>query len=195
MWWCKQRAAWGRLTPAWGRVARLAVVLAAAGLTAGCFQPLYGTQPSAATESVRDKLAQIDVPVFSVPKGQAVSRVAVALRNSLQYGLNGAAGANAPTYTLKVGVAVTNLSIIVDITSGRPDAQVASVIANYQLIEIATGKVVLSDSTFAHVDYDIPGAAQRFAKQRAERDAEDRATEVVSDTIRNRLASYFVAGT
>ena len=195
MWWCKRNAARGRLTPAWGRVARLAVVLAAAGLTAGCFQPLYGTQPSVATDSVRDKLQQIDVPVIPAAKGQTVARIAVALRNSLQYGLNGAAGANAPTYTLKVGVGVTNLSIIVDITSGRPDAQVASVIASYQLIEIATGKVVLSDSTFAHVDYDIPGAAQRFAKQRAERDAEDRATEVVSDAIRNRLASYFVAGT
>ena len=129
MWWCKRNAAWGR-------VARLAVVLAAAGLTAGCFQPLYGTQPSAATESVRDKLAQIDVPVIPAPKGQAAARVAVALRNSLQYGLNGAAGANAPTYTLKVSVAVTRLSVIVDVTSGRPDAQVASVIANYQLIEM-----------------------------------------------------------
>jgi len=117
------------------------------------------------------------------------------LRNSLQYGLNGAAGANAPTYTLKVGVATSQLSVVVDITSGRPDAQVDTVIAYYQLIEIATGKVVLADQTFAHVDYDIPGAAQRFAKQRAQRDAEDRATEVVSDSIKNRLASYFVAGT
>jgi LPS-assembly lipoprotein len=195
MWWFERNTAGDQVAPAWGRLARVAVVLAAAGLTAGCFQPLYGTQPSAATESVRDKLAQIDVPVIPAPKGQTVARVAVALRNSLQYGLNGAAGANAPTYTLKVVVAVTALSVIVDVTSGRPDAQVASVIANYQLIEMATGKVVLSDSTFAHVDYDIPGAAQRFAKQRAERDAEDRATEVVSDTIRNRLASYFVAGT
>jgi LPS-assembly lipoprotein len=195
MWWCKRNAAGGRLAPAWGRVARLAVVLAAAGLTAGCFQPLYGTQPSAAIESVRDKLAQIDVPVIPAAKGQSVARVAVELRNSLQYGLNGAAGANAPTYTLKVFPAVTTLSVIVDVTSGRPDAQVASIIASYQLIEIATGKTVLSDSTFAHVDYDIPGAAQRFAKQRAQRDAEDRATEVVSETIKNRLASYFVAGT
>jgi LPS-assembly lipoprotein len=109
--------------------------------------------------------------------------------------LNGAAGANAPTYTLKVFVAVTALSVVVDITSGRPDAQVASIIASYQLVEIATGKTVMSDTTFAHVDYDIPGAAQRFAAQRAQRDAENRATEVVSDTIRNRLASYFVAGT
>jgi LPS-assembly lipoprotein len=188
MWWFEQ-------TAAWRRAAALAVVLAAAGLTAGCFEPLYGTQPSVATDSVRDKLAQVDVPPIIAPKGQPVARVAVALRNSLQYGLNGAGGANAPTYTLKVNVAASVLSIIVDITSGRPDAQVSSVIANYQLIEIATGKTVLADQTFAHVDYDIPGAAQRFAKQRAQRDAEDRATEVVSDAIRNRLASYFVAGT
>src|ERR1700689_5186875 len=188
MWWCKRNAAWGRAT-------RLAVVLAAAGLIAGCCQPLYGTQPSVVTDSVRDKLTQIDVPVIPAPKGQPAARLAVALRNSLQYGLNGAAGANAPAYTLKGNVVTTQLSVIVDITSGRPDAQVDAVIANYQLIEIATGKTVLSDSTFAHVDYDIPGAAQRFAAQRALRDAEDRATEVVSDTIRNRLTSYFVAGT
>ncbi len=195
MWWFEQRASFGRAAPTWGRMVRLAVVLAAASLTAGCFEPLYGTHPSVATETVRDKLAQIDVPPIVVPKGQPVSRLAVALRNSLQYGLNGAGGANAPTYMLKIGMATSQLSVVVDITSGRPDAQVDTVIAYYQLIEIATGKAVLSDQTFAHVDYDIPGAAQRFAKQRAQRDAEDRATEVVSDAIRNRLASYFVAGT
>ena len=36
---------------------------------------------------------------------------------------------------------------------------------------------------------------QRFAKQRAQRDAEDHAIQLVADIIRNRLASYFVAGT
>ena len=45
-------------------LARVAVVLAAAGLTAGCFQPLLGTQPSSRDHSVRDKLEQIDVPVI-----------------------------------------------------------------------------------------------------------------------------------
>jgi LPS-assembly lipoprotein len=190
MWWSEQkRAAWARAA------ARLAVVFAAASLTAGCFEPLYGTNPSVATDSVRDKLAQIDVPTIPAPKGQPAARLAVSLRNSLQFALNGAAGANAPTYALKVSVATTQLSVIVDNTSGRPDAQVDSVIAGFTLIEIATGKVVLAAMTQAHVDYDIPGAAQRFAKQRAQRDAEDRAVELVSDTIRNRLASYFVAGT
>ena len=73
--------------------------------------------------------------------------------------------------------------------------QIQIVIASYQLIELGTGKMVLNDMTIAHVDYDIPGSQQRFAGQRARRDAEDRAIQVAADAIRNRLASYFVAGT
>ena len=67
--------------------------------------------------------------------------------------------------------------------------------ATYRMVEITTGKIVLQDSTFAHVNYDIPGTQQRFAKQRALLDAEDRAAKVAAEAIRNRLASYFVAGT
>ena len=67
--------------------------------------------------------------------------------------------------------------------------------ATYQLVEIATARIVLKDSTFAHVGYDIPGSQQRFAKQRALLDSEDRAAKMAAEAIRNRLASYFVAGT
>jgi LPS-assembly lipoprotein len=45
------------------------------------------------------------------------------------------------------------------------------------------------------VSYDIPGQAQRFARARALRDAEDRAAKLIADNIKARLASYFVAGT
>ena len=41
----------------------------------------------------------------------------------------------------------------------------------------------------------LPVPQQRFAQQRAKRDAEDRAVLTVAEAIRNRLASYFVAGT
>src|SRR4029077_15121209 len=92
MWWFERNAAWRR-------AAALAVVLAAAGLTAGCLRPLLGTPPSVATDSVRDQLRPGDVPPILAPKGQPVARVAVALRNSLQYGLNGAARAKAATRT------------------------------------------------------------------------------------------------
>jgi hypothetical protein len=72
---------------------------------------------------------------------------------------------------------------------------VGSVTATYKLVEIATGKVVLTDSTTAHVDYDTPGVHQRFASARAQLNAQDQAVGVAADAIRNRLASYFVAAT
>ena len=94
-----------------------------------------------------------------------------------------------------VNVGTTQWTVVIDPITGRPNAQIDSVVAYYNLVEIATGKIVVSDTTFAHVDYDIPGREQRFAKQRAQRNAEDQATKVVAEAIRNRLASYFVAGT
>jgi LPS-assembly lipoprotein len=87
------------------------------------------------------------------------------------------------------------MTVIVDVTSGRPDAQIEVVNASFTLTEIATQKVVLNASTFARASFDIPGSAQRFAQQRAARNADDRAVEVLAQNIRNRLASFFVAGT
>lgn len=188
MWWREPRLS-RRQT------ARLFIGFAAAGLLGGCFQPLYGSRPTANSDSIRDKFMQIDVPVIVVPKGQDVSRLAVSMRNTLNYDFNGGAGPNAPIYTLKVQISTGAMTVIVDVTSGRPDTQVDQVIANYQLVEAATNKVVVSDMVNAHVDYDIPGSEQRYAGLRAMYNAEERATQVAAEAIKNRLASYFVAGT
>jgi LPS-assembly lipoprotein len=176
---------------------RLAAVVAAASLTAGCWQPLYGTHESVGgvPDSVHFRLAAVDVPAIRAPLGSPVERIAVGMRNALEFDLHGGAGPSAPTHRLVVNVGTTQWTVVLDPITGRPNAQVDSVVAYYQLVEIATGKTVVSDTTFAHVDYDIPGQEQRFAKQRAQRDAEDQATKVVAERIRNRLASYFVAGT
>jgi len=53
---------------------------------------------------------------------------------------------------------------------------------------------VITGTTFARVSYDNPGQAQRFANARGQRDAENRAAKVISDSIKTRLASYFSAG-
>ena len=185
MWWFEHRS---------GQLTRLAAALALASLVGGCFEPLYGSKPSVDSESVRDKLSAVDIPQINARKGTPSARIAVGMRNALQFDMNGGAGANAPTHRLNVVVGTGVMTVIVDVTSGRPDAQVDSVLASYSLIEIASGKTVLAGNTFAHVDYDIPGSAQRFAKQRAQRDAEDRAIQVCAEQIRNRLASYFVTG-
>jgi LPS-assembly lipoprotein len=174
---------------------RLALVVAAAGLTAGCWRPLYSTSPGANAESVQDKFAAIDVPPIDAPAGTPAQRVAVSMRNALQYDLHNGANALAPTYALKMTITTTQFTAELDPTTGRPTTQVESIVAKYTLVELATGKIVVNDNCFAHVDYDNPGSQQRFAGQRARRDAEDRAVQVVAQTIRNRLASYFVAGT
>jgi LPS-assembly lipoprotein len=175
----------------------IAFALAMAGFVAGCgFQPLYGRNPSVGDESVRDKLAEVAIPPIPLRQGTPEARVAVALRNALQFDLNGAAGARSPTHELKVTVAVTDITVTIDPVSGRPTEEVGGVRASYQLIEIETRKVVVVDSMFATVGYDIAGPGQqRFAKQRAQINAQDRAVNVVAEAIRNRLASYFVAGT
>jgi LPS-assembly lipoprotein len=190
MWW-RNDLEWRRL--AWP--VRLAAVVAAAGLTAGCFQPLYGARPTPGAEGVQDKFAAIEIPPIVAPKGTPAERVAVGLRNALQFNLHNGGEACAPAYQLKVTVVTSQFTVVIDPANGRPNTEIDNVSASYQLVEMATGKAVLNDSCFAHVDFDIPGSEQRFAKQRAQRDAEDHAVQVVADTIRNRLASYFVAGT
>jgi LPS-assembly lipoprotein len=175
---------------------RLAFVLAVAGLVTGCgFQPLYGRNPSVDDESVRDKLAEVLIAPIPMKQGSPQARVAVALRNALQFDLNGAAGATSPTHELKVTVQPTDITVIIDPVSGLPTEEIGGVRVTYQLVEIETGKVVVNDGTFANVGYDIPGPQQRFAKQRAGLNAQDRAANVAAEAIRNRLASYFVAGT
>jgi len=78
MWWFEQRAK---------PLTRLAVVLAAAGLLAGCFEPLYGRNPSVGDDSIRDKLAEIVVAPIPLRQGTPRARIAVAMRDALQFDL------------------------------------------------------------------------------------------------------------
>ena len=186
---------WGKEIGVSRQLVRLAVVLALGTLTGACFQPLYGNQTISAGDSVRDKLGAIEIANIPAGNGKPEARLAVALRNALMYDLNGAANPISPTHRLQITLGSAITTVIVDVSSGRPDAQVEAVNASFTLTEIATQKVVLQTSTFARASFDIPGSAQRFAQQRAWRNAEDRAVALVAQNIRNRLASFFVAGT
>jgi LPS-assembly lipoprotein len=184
MWW-----------PESSRLTRLLLALALAGLTAGCFQPLYGTQGSAGGPGIGDKLSSVDVVPIDVPNGTRLSRIGVELRNNLLFGLTGG-GAAAPTdYKLNIKLAASQMQVIVNINTGRPDIQNYGLEASYTLIDTRTGKTVINGQTFSRVSYDIPGEQQRFAADRGLRDAENRAAKSIADSIRNRLASYFVSGT
>jgi len=174
---------------------RAIAALAVAALSGGCFQPLYGEQSAAGGPILRDQLSAVDVQQIMAPKGTDAARIAVELRNALLFDFTGGGYAAPPAHRLKIAIASTRASIIVDVNTSRPDVENYGINATYTLTEIGTGKVVVTGTTFARVSYDIPGQEQRFARVRGLRDAELRAAKVISDNIRSRLASYFIAGT
>jgi LPS-assembly lipoprotein len=176
--------------------ARIFAALALAGLTAACFQPLYAERPTAAgVPGVAARLSSVDVAPIDAPSGSRLARVSVGVRNELIYDLTGGGGGASSAYRLNVRLSATQLQIIVDINTARPDINNYGIDAVYTLTEIATGKQAARGQTFARVSYNIPGQEQRFAGERGLRDAEDRAAKEIAENIRNRLASHFAAGT
>jgi len=178
------------------RVTRFCAVLALAGLTGGCFQPLYAERPTpVGGVGVATQLRAVDVSPIDAPGGSRLSRVSVGVRNELIYDLTGGSGGYSPTHRLDVKLSATQLQVIVDINTARPDFNNYGIDSTYTLTELATGKVVVKGQTFARVSYNIPGQEQRFAGERGLRDAENRAAKEIAENIRSRLASFFVAGT
>jgi LPS-assembly lipoprotein len=190
MWSRKNRAAGGRLL-------RWLAVAAAAAMTGGCFQPLYGEHapaPGAVAPNVRDGFATVEVDQINAPNGTPEARIAVELRNDTIFELTGGAGAGTPAYRLAIKMSLSKAAMIIDIATGRTEAEIVGIDVRYTLTEIGTKKVVVNGQSFARVSSDVPGLQQRFAHQRAQRDAEDRAAKVIAEQIRSRLASYFIAG-
>jgi LPS-assembly lipoprotein len=186
---------WHERLPTLRRCYQLAVVFAIAGLTAGCFQPLYAEKTLTGESSVKNALSGVDVSQISAPNGTPLSRIAVSVRNDLLFGTTGGDATPPPTHRLNIKLSSSQLSVIVNIQSNRPDVQNYALNATYELTDLRTNKVVIRDQTFSRVSYDMPGEQQRFAGTRALRDAENRAAQIIADNIKSRLASYFVAGT
>jgi LPS-assembly lipoprotein len=176
-------------------VLTLAGVTCLGGLTAGCFQPLYAEHSLTGSPAIGTALAGVDVSQIPAPAGSSEARVAVEVRNQVLFDTTGGAAPPPPTHRLAIRMTSNRLSVIVDIASGRPDVENYALNVFYTLTDIKTGKPVITGTTFSRVSYDIPGSAQRFARARALRDAENRAAKVIADNIKARLASYFVAGT
>jgi LPS-assembly lipoprotein len=174
--------------------ARLVAVAGLAALTAGCFQPMYA-EHSDGSPALRDKLQTVDVPELNLPNASREARIGVEIRNALAFKMYGNATGVAPLYHLVLRFSTTRSSLIVDPNTGLPSSENYGIDAQYNLVEIATNKSVMTGSTFSRVTYDMPGSYQRFARSRAFRDAEDRAAQEIAENIQTRLASFFVAGT
>jgi LPS-assembly lipoprotein len=177
------------------RVVRLAVAMTLAATTAACFQPLYGERTLAGGSAVRDAMAAVDVAQIDAPKGTPLSRIAVETRNRLVFDLTGGGGSAPQTHRLVIRLVPGKNTIVLDPITLRSEFDQFSLDASYTMVEIATGKTVLTGTATTRVTYNVPGQEQRFMRVRGGRDAETRASELIAEQIKSRLASYFVAGT
>jgi LPS-assembly lipoprotein len=163
-------------------------------MTAGCFQPMYAERNDG-TPGLREKLMGVELPPVEKPTGSRDARIGVEVRNALAFKLYGQATGMPPTHRLVIRFGTSRSSLMVDPNTALPSSENYGVDAQFNLVEIATNKSVMTGTTFSRVSYDIPGYLQRFARQRALRDAEDRAAHEIAENIQTRIASYFVAGT
>src|ERR1700682_5900219 len=173
--------------------ARLLAVAALAALTAGCFQPMYAEHTDG-TPALREKLSGVELPPVDKPNASREARIGVEIRNALAFKLYGNATGMPPTHPLVLRFNTSRSSLMVDRNTALPTSENYGIDAQYNLIEIASNKSVMTGTTFSRVTYDIPGQLQRFARSRAFRDAEDRACQEIAENIQTRLASFFVAG-
>ena len=168
--------------------------LALLALVSGCqVRPLYSE-----AGGTGERLASVG---FDAQKG----RVAQVIRNHLVFLTSGGAGeARNPAYDVNVTATSTSSSIIDDVgdsvlstngnatttsnisASGVPIPGRVAVTANYTLTRLSDGKVLKSASRQVVSQIDI--GSQSFAKQRATRDAEDRASRELAEFIRAEIA-------
>src|SRR4030088_3037763 len=174
--------------------ARLLAVAALAALTAGCFHPMYA-EHSDGTPGLREKLMGVEIPPVDKNNASQEARIQVEIRNALAFKLYGTATGMPPTHRLILKFTTSRSSLMIDPATALPSSENFGIDAQYNLIEIASNKSVMTGATFSRVSYDIPGQLQRFARSRAFRDAEDRAAQEIAENIQTRLAAFFVAGT
>ena len=151
---------------------RLLAVAALAALTAGCFQPMYAEHTDG-SPGLREKLMGVELPPIDKPNASRDARLGVEIRNALAFKLYGSATGMPPTHRLVIRFSTSRSSLMIDPNTALPSSENYGIDAQYNLIELATNKSVMTGTTFSRVTYDIPGSLQRFARTRAYRDAED----------------------
>src|SRR6188768_4421216 len=139
--------------------ARLLAVAALAALTAGCFHPMYAEHTDG-TPGLREKLMGVDLPPIAKANASREARVGVEVRNALAFKLYGTATGMPPTHRLVIRFSTSRSSLMVDPNTALPSSENYGVDAQYNLIDLATNKSVMTGNTFSRVSYDIPGNLQ-----------------------------------
>ena len=166
-----------------GRIGRLACVAGLALNLSACFRPLYG--PTASGETVQALLASVQVDDVGMAQGQ--ERLGHYLRSELIFELDGSSQPASKRYRLKLSGSEIVQTPIVSSTTGRAEAGTLVANIKYSLEDMAGTKVYSEGVATSTATYDR--SVQRFASQRAARDAEIRLASVLADQIKTRLAA------
>lgn len=173
----------------WSERCARARTVAAAGLAllaAGCtVQPLYMAAPQAVPGQATMVSAMSAIEVREV-----ATREAQLVRNRLIFLLSGGQGnpQGAP-YELELrisGRSTATAIVQVDNTTQASTQSLYNMTGTFVLRDTVGGEVVVTDTVRVSSGYDVP--SQRFAAQRAFRDAQDRAGRELAQLIQIRLA-------
>src|SRR5215210_748796 len=108
----------------------------------GCLRPMYG--PTASGAPLQDVLASVVIePVVTPPLQERVGHY---LRSELAFNLDGSGQPRPKRYRLKIAIAESVQSPIVDTVTGRAVSATLSATATYSLATL-DGKVVVPPST------------------------------------------------
>ncbi|RAI03373.1 hypothetical protein DLJ53_02315 [Acuticoccus sediminis] len=162
------------------------IALAAALAVAGCqVRPLYLDAASGGVRSPQPDLMAIAVD----PPRDRTEQV---LTNELKFLFRGdGSSPDAPLYRLRFVVDVSDDRLAVELEQDLPAAILVTLNATFILSEIATQRTLLTGASTATSSYDF--SSQRFANERAEKDARERAARSMAENISGRIAAYFAA--
>jgi len=175
------------------RVALFGAVAAAIALSGCQIRPLYGTSTTgdfgAQSSTVAADLAAIDLE--SISSQFAEKDATRILYNELTFRLERGAGSPPKKYRLEVLADVNTAEVAIEQFADVPSAFTITMNSTYVMSDIETGETLTTGRTFRSASYDF--SDQRFANQRALRDAQDRVAKAVADDIATRLAGYFAS--
>jgi len=172
----------------WWRSPLVAVVALAAASAlglAGCgFQPLYGSNTTAA-DGTRLSEAMASVEIQPIP-----GRVGQTVRNELIFANTG--GNYAPDYRYRLRIAIREREIkqLVRI-DGDARGQVYQLEAKFKLIDSSNGAVLYEGAAISRAPYNR--FQEVFANVRARYDAENRAARTVSESIKTQVAAFLAS--
>lgn len=155
----------------------VAAILASTAFLASCqVRPLYSE-----SSGVAGKLS-------SVGFSEATSRVGQEVRNRLIFiAARGAGEPENPDYKVELSVRSNIISTLLVASSDESLAGRATVSVDYTLKSTKDGHVIKAGNRYATALLDFPG--QEFAKQRAIRDAENRAARQAAEFVGADIAA------